>query len=281
MKALVVGGGGAKGAFPLGAVDALIEKGEGGWDLYAGTSTGSIIATLEAQREHDLLMRMWLGLRGNSDIYKSGWLRNVLGAFTGGFYDFSPIHKLLREHVSWDKVKHPLYVSMVSLATGRLVYASAHDGVPLADSVLASCSFPPAAKPPIIRGSQHVDGGVREIVPLKVAIDAGADEIDVIACSPVDLAPTSKRFGDVLAVSNRSLTIMGNEVLAGDLKQRIEYTRLINELVVAGLRPEKREILIRFRQPQRPDIIGTLEFNPGKIREMIEYGRQSGRGTWS
>ncbi|MEW5876260.1 MAG: patatin-like phospholipase family protein [Candidatus Zixiibacteriota bacterium] len=280
MRALVIGGGGAKGAIALGVIDALRARGFD-WDLYAGTSTGSIIAAMEAQEQHDVLLEMWLSLNGNGDIYKSGWLRNVIGYFKGGFYDFSPIHKLLRQHVHWDRVKHPLYVSMVSLATGDLVYASQYDGIPLADSVFTSCCFPPVAKPPVIRGSQHVDGGVREIVPLKVAVDAGADEIDVIACSPVDLEKTTKHFGSVLAVSNRALTIMGNEVLAGDLKQRIEYTRLINEMVVAGLRPGKREIPIRVYQPLRPNIIDTLEFDPRKIREMLAHGREAGRGAWS
>lgn len=279
MRALVVGGGGAKGAIALGVIDALRSRGYN-WDLYAGTSTGSIIAAMEAQEMHGQMKSIWLNLRGPDDIYKSGLFRKALGVFKGGLYDPSPLRKLLQKWVAWHMVKHPLHIATVSMATGNLVFASSGSGIPLADWVLASCSFPPAFAPVTLNGVQYADGGVREIIPLKVAVHAGATEIDVVACSPIDMEPTRDKFKTLLSVSERALAIAMNEILAGDLTAEIERTRLINRLVVAGLEPDKREIQIRLWQPLNPGIIGTLDFNPDHVRAAFAHGRMVGEGAW-
>lgn len=279
MRALVIGGGGAKGAIALGVIDALRARGYD-WDLYAGTSTGSIIAAMEAQGQHSLMKSIWLNIRGNGDIYKDGLLRKALGVLKGGLYDPSPLYKKLKAEVAWDKVRHPLQIATVSMATGNLVFGSS-DTAPLADWVLASCSFPPAFPPVTINGIQYADGGVREIIPLKVAVKAGATEIDVVACSPIDMDPTRDKFKTLVSVGTRALAISMNEILSGDLAAEIERTRLINRLVAAGLEPDKREIAIRLWQPLNPGIIGTLDFNPDHVLEAYRHGRQVGEGAFS
>ena len=50
-KALVISGGGSKGAWAGGAIQYLLEGKEKDYDLYVGTSTGSLLYPLSSIRE--------------------------------------------------------------------------------------------------------------------------------------------------------------------------------------------------------------------------------------
>ena len=45
MRALVISGGGSKGAFAGGVAEYLIDKMNNDYDIYIGTSTGSLLVT--------------------------------------------------------------------------------------------------------------------------------------------------------------------------------------------------------------------------------------------
>ncbi|MCH7760005.1 patatin-like phospholipase family protein [candidate division TA06 bacterium] len=76
-RALVMSGGGAKGAFELGAVDTLVRDLNLEFDVIAGSSTGTLNAAMLAQgkgREGLLeslqkLKDLWFGIRSHKDIY--------------------------------------------------------------------------------------------------------------------------------------------------------------------------------------------------------------------
>ena len=54
-KALVLAGGGTKGAYQAGAIRALCEMGMDDWDIVTGTSVGSMHAALVVQKDYDYL----------------------------------------------------------------------------------------------------------------------------------------------------------------------------------------------------------------------------------
>ena len=83
MKALILSGGGAHGAFQVGVIKRLAELGHQ-WDLVAGVSVGAINAMqmamyapkdhLQAARE---LEQFWYNIRGNDTIYRN-WTIPIL-----------------------------------------------------------------------------------------------------------------------------------------------------------------------------------------------------------
>ena len=75
-RALVLSGGGAKGAWQAGVIDSLIRRGSR-WDIFAGVSVGALNAALLAQYAHPFddglakLQDLWHDLdnEGSHDTY--------------------------------------------------------------------------------------------------------------------------------------------------------------------------------------------------------------------
>ena len=57
MRALVISGGGSKGAFAGGVAEYLIDKMNNDYDIYIGTSTGSLLVTHLALKKTQILKR--------------------------------------------------------------------------------------------------------------------------------------------------------------------------------------------------------------------------------
>ena len=58
MRGLALEGGGAKGAFHVGALDAFFERGYR-FDMIMGTSIGALNGAMVAEGEFDTLKRLW------------------------------------------------------------------------------------------------------------------------------------------------------------------------------------------------------------------------------
>jgi predicted acylesterase/phospholipase RssA len=63
-------------------------------------------------------------------------------------------------------------------------YVQCHSSSLLVQAALASAAVPVMFPPVKVCGSYHIDGAVREIVPVKGAIECGADDIYAILCLP-------------------------------------------------------------------------------------------------
>ena len=89
-----------------------------------------------------------------------------------------------------------LRMAMVSLETGKVRYVDqsgrfTDDGtsVNLLDATIASASAP-AIYPPVPLGSENfVDGGIRDVLPIQAALDAGADQIFAVTASRAGVDP--------------------------------------------------------------------------------------------
>ena len=59
MRALVISGGGSKGAFAGGVAEYLIDKMNNDYDIYIGTSTGSLLVTHLALKKTQILKNLF------------------------------------------------------------------------------------------------------------------------------------------------------------------------------------------------------------------------------
>jgi NTE family protein len=253
--ALVVSGGGAKGAFAVGAVEYIAGTLGVSFDLFAGTSTGALISSClaadklpelityysTASTETMLTQHAAGQILGKDSILGSAPLRHALE----GIFDQAAANQVLQGG-------KPIFLSAVSLQTSELFYFHTMDGAvierpareyrlktraELIGAMLASASVPimmppvqvlskafDPVHPPLPEGAagpivpdQFIDGGVREYAPLKVVIDQGATEIYAIVLSPLTRTRRNQPFTRVLEIIPRTIDTLTEDVSENDI----------------------------------------------------------------
>lgn len=251
---------GAKGSFQVGVIKQLYEKGitpHAVWGTSVGAINGAAIAYVGIEKTH----KIWLDLKGNSDIVQFQ-LGSMVFA-TKGLYSTKPLHKILKDNLNgFPTYVHP-HVCMTNALTGQIAYADPWTcnayGMSFDEAVLASASFPLAMEP--VHGV-WIDGGVRETVPLKEAIRNGYDELYVILCNPWERNPKPKKeLRNWLGVGARVLDLLSHEIFVNDVQTCLKHNDT----------GEKKQITIHLYAPDEL-VIDTLDFNPEKIRKGIKQG---------
>lgn len=287
MKALVLSGGGAKGAFQVGALRHLLLEEDERYDILAGISVGALNSSFlsmyrssQNTESYIALSNIWSEVN-NRRIWKrwyGGLLWMLPSLWKPSVYNSQPLIDLVDSTLNVDAVKssgRKLRIGAVSLQTGKTRYFSEHSS-DIKNAVLASSSFPGFFKPIEFLGQEWTDGGARDITPIGVAIDSGADEIDCIITSPeneTSLVPFKKGSPVVPDQAIRIVDIMSEEILANDLK----YAEATNCLVASGKAPRKRHVKIRVIRPIKRLTDNPLDFNPTSIKNMTEIGYHAAR----
>src|SRR3990167_4947769 len=105
-RALVLPGGGGRGAYQIGVAKALKEQGIE-FDLAFGTSIGGLNAALIAQGNMARLEELWCNIRVK-DIFRLPSAQQVSHMVLGhklGLLDTAPLEDLLRREIDFQKLK--------------------------------------------------------------------------------------------------------------------------------------------------------------------------------
>lgn len=196
---LVLAGGGAKGAYQIGAWRALRELGIE-FNAIAGTSIGAINGALMAQGSFETAMRFWSNAEVSNGInlpfeLKSGdnlfSLSNMPQIFyevlRNGGIDISPAKKIVEDNISEEAVRAsniPLAIVTFNLNNMKPVelFVSDMPEGTMIDYIMASARFPGLNK----QGpddSQYLDGGVYDNAPLGILRRHGYHRLIVIDIS--------------------------------------------------------------------------------------------------
>ncbi|QRO00294.1 patatin-like phospholipase family protein [Archangium violaceum] len=282
LATLVLSGGGAKGAFQVGAERVLREQFGFRWERIFGVSVGALNGTLLAQEEYQRLMNLWLNIR-EQDIYKKfSW---PIVAFRLavqrklGFYDDTPLRALIEKHAKGRPFRIPTHVGRVSLVSGLydLVDSDAPDFL---DAVWHSATMPVIWE--AIGPKAFVDGGLRNVTPLGDALRFNATEIVVIPCSAGEVE-SAKTPANIVDVAKRSLTdITINEILLNDVDEFVRINDVVRQAHEAGLTLKKpdgsayRYCPITVLTPRKP-MGDSLDFSPETIRLRMRHGEDVAR----
>ena len=307
--AVVLSGGGAKGAFQVGVLDELITNRGVRVDVVVGVSTGALQALGVAQDDVPGMVRQWLAIKGNKDIYTErplGPLGGLLGA--NALYDTRPLRRLVKNFADEAKLRASgikMRVGVVNLGTGE--FRTIDETVPGIDNwVYASCAMPVFFDPLLTQSAggikeQWVDGGVRNVTPLDAALEMNPRGVLVIRASPKPHVGTVRTFPNLIKIGLRAVDILQSEVSVNDTAN----ATLINDLISAResqfkaleaqgitgaqataiLRPldvqlsKYRFAPIRIIEPEQ-QYSETLEFDPAKIRVAIDAGRAAVEREW-
>ncbi|EAQ41630.1 patatin family protein [Polaribacter sp. MED152] len=204
-KALVISGGGSKGAFAGGVAQYLMKKENREYDLFLGTSTGSLMVSHLALDMLDELKHLYTNVNQstifNSNPFKIkkvsgekvininhfGMLRNFLkGRKTFG--ESKNLRRLIKKNVTkemFEKIKErnkEIVVTVSNLTANQIEYKSSNDCTydDFVDWIWGSCNYVPFMSILEKDRQQYADGGFGSLVPIREAILRGATEIDAI-----------------------------------------------------------------------------------------------------
>jgi predicted patatin/cPLA2 family phospholipase len=208
MKTLVLSGGGSKGAFTGGMLEYMKTVEGRDYELYLGTSTGSLLQTLAAINEFGKLKEAYttLNLDEIYDIspYKKTndpekakiniWsvLRMCLLRKEPTFGDSTNLQDKMRKTFSrkdFDKARSmgkTIIPCVTNLTKVREEYYSSNDisYEEFMDWTWISTNAVPFSSMVKRNGDYYADGGFMEHMPIHRAIELGATEIDAITTKP-------------------------------------------------------------------------------------------------
>lgn len=197
-RALVLCGGGSKGAYEAGFIKALNELNIH-FDAVYGTSIGALNGCLVASDQIDLLDNLWNDITLNhvietnlSDDFKLDFEsimdnRNLLLSFIKSYIkdkgaDITPLKQLIRTMLDEDLLLNSSIefgLCTVLYPSLKPVYIRKNDMGKdmIMDYLIASASCFPAFPVHIINNQSYIDGGYYDNLPIDMAIEDGIDEI--------------------------------------------------------------------------------------------------------
>lgn len=199
--ALVLEGGGARGAYQAGVLKALFEAGYK-FDGVAGTSVGALNGVMVAQNRFEDSMKIWEEIDfanvldinndygenlANKNIdpdtikYFYGYIKKL---FSQRGLDTTKIKNLIRANIDEEILRSSGidFGIMTYSRTEKQPVAIFAEDMPqgkVADYVMASASFPGFQKT-VVGGQEYIDGGVYDNMPINMMLDRGYKDIVAI-----------------------------------------------------------------------------------------------------
>ena len=202
MKALILEGGGARGAYQVGAIKALCKKGIY-FDAAGGTSIGAINAAFYVIHNFDALYKLWLSTSSDElfgidaklldglydgnitvDELKKGFSEVVKIIKSRGI-DTTNMKRLLGKYVKEDrfmrsKIEYGMNTYNLSDRKPVMMFKKDIPKGKLVECILSSAYLPFFRLEKIIDNKYYIDGGVYENCPIDMFIEAGYNEIFVV-----------------------------------------------------------------------------------------------------
>ncbi|MCE7059069.1 patatin-like phospholipase family protein [Dyadobacter sp. CY343] len=290
MKALVLGGGSMKGAFQVGVIQAVLEKGFEP-DMIYGISVGALNTTFlanEAGRQFSekntvnwsfasrKLLEFWIKNITQPQDISTLRSRVMLGMNTlmsrfDGIVDPVPLHNMIRKYVNKDFLENTpvkVKVGAVNIDSGEIKYVSPSDRHYL-DFVFASSSIPMLMPAVQIEQQLFLDGGMREVAPVRQAIEDGATEIVLIAChSPLLYQPEDINSRNLITLIERVRDITVNQIVNSNIAWAESY---VDRSILRG-----KQMKLTVIRPLTPLFLDLQHFNSDDISRLIVEGYRAG-----
>jgi NTE family protein len=278
--ALVLSGGGAKGAFQVGAEKFAREVAGYRWDVISGVSIGALNGALIAMGRYQQLEDFWKTL-SPAKLYgrSTGHAAHIVKRMVmrkPSFYTNYPIREFIDREVDASKMAVDLRVGAVSMTSGEYRVFKGSDPH-FKDALLASMALPPIF-PPIKVGTDHMfDGGVRKVSPVSDVLDAEPDEVVIINCNPMETMTVASPPSSALAISQRAFALSMHQVFVNDVKKFLLLNRVAQQAEAAGVilkndngRPYRRYPCVIIEPDECTG--DTTDVSPAHIKRALDAG---------
>jgi len=292
--ALILSGGGAKGAFSVGALTYMTrERNDINFDIVSGTSTGALIAGLIIINRVDILRDIYATVN-NDDIIRRLDPVKVFRNNQNYFYSDGPltdiINQKITEAVASEIISSArlLLLTAVNLQTGKItVFANQdidstenYDVIRITNRDILIKAFRASSNqgaflPPVNitagdgKEYQFIDGGCREVIPCLAVMDQDPDKIYVLSNNPKYIFSVNAPYTGVLTILMRLISIFIQDVRENDIAS-LENWRENKDTVTE----------ITYIEPDKdldPEFPTGLRFERARMEVMMAQGEVKAR----
>lgn len=267
MRALVISGGGSKGAYAGGVAQYLIQEKKRDYDMYLGTSTGSLLVPHLALGKIDKLHGVFTNVKqgnifslnpfvqrkkGNREYVTINYFNTVIQFIKSRrtFGESKALKHYIKKNFTEDEfnlirtTKEDVIVTVSNLSKNRVEYKSikAFNYEEFCNWIWISCNYIPFMSLAKVDGYEYADGAFGCVVPIREAIVRGATEVDAVI-----LESEHMEYNKVLGKNPFSLMIN----LFGHLLDQVERS----DITIGKLAAKNRDVKL------------NLYYTPSKLTE--------------
>jgi predicted patatin/cPLA2 family phospholipase len=258
LRALVISGGGSKGAFAGGVAQYLMERENRTYDMFLGTSTGSLLVPHLAVNDISKLYDIFTNVQ-QQDIFsvspfvqrKKGDREYVSIDFVNALWQFikrkrtfgesKALRRKIRRDFTFEeyqkikKEKHDVVVTVSNLSMNRVEYKSINDYTyeEFCNWIWISCNYIPFMSLAKVDGYEYADGGFGCVIPIREAILRGATEIDAVVLE-------AETLGKQKVLGKNPFSLMMS--LFGHLMDQVEH----HDIVIGKLAAKHRNVKLNL-----------------------------------
>ncbi len=250
MRALVISGGGAKGAWAGGFVEYLAAKQGMKWDVLIGSSTGSLLVPLIAidgwgplktayttSKQSDIFSNCPFIIKKDAEGHRASFnhwriiLQFIQARKTFG--ESRNLKKLIRKTFPEDKwqtlldTDKQIIVTVSNLTRNQIEYKYARDCSyeDFCDWIWLSCNLVPFMSLAMKDGCEYADAGFGNPIPIQEAINVGATEIDVIVLEPRHKVSYSPPATNAFMLMLKTFNFMQSQLAWDDIRFSLSESR--------------------------------------------------------
>jgi NTE family protein len=287
MKALVISGGGSKGAFAGGLAEYLINVCKQDYKIFIGSSTGSLLVPLLSIGEIERLKVLFTSvtqkdifnicpfiLKKVDGIYKTKINhRGIVKMFMKKkktFGETENLRSLIFKNITKSDFERicnkEVIITVSNLNTMGVEYKEAKNCsyFDFCEWIWASASLIPFMSLVRKNGFEYADGGLGNIVPIYQAIQKGATDLDIIVLRNIESGENKLPIRNALDLTSRAFSFMLNQIVTDDL-------------IIGRLEGQNKKITLNFFYPEEQLTTNSLIFDPEQMKKWWDYGYSIGQ----
>ena len=264
---LVLEGGGMRGLFSAGVLDALLELKELSVNGIVGVSSGALFGVNYVSKQKERAVRYnkkyaddkrYMGLHS--------WITTG-NAVNKDFAFYELPYKLdVFDNETFKKAETDFYVVMTNVESGKPEYVLIEDAFAQMEYLRATSALPFASKIIEINGKKYLDGGISDSIPIDFCESLGYDKIIAVLTRPEGTYKEDK-LGFLYKLVYRKYPNLVNSLL----NMATDY-----EKVLAKIKDLENKGEIFVVRPPEVLKIGRLEKNRDKIQKVYDTGLNTG-----
>lgn len=276
--ALVLEGGGFRGVFTAGVLDALMEAGVVDFRSVFGVSAGAINAVSFKSGQLGRNIRIMLAFRDDRR-FMSLFSLVTTGNITGGEFLYEDIQNVLDpcNYEAFNRNPTQMFAVATDVVFGTPAYFEIKSLPEDISKVRSSASLPLLSQNVEIDGGLYLDGGTADSIPFEVALGInGAEELPNYTPTKKALVVLTRDRNYIKTNTNEMISVRshrydGYPYYIDSLSSRYERYNQCRDRLFALEQEENSPVFVLA--PEKPTEVNTNEHRGDKLLDLYLQGR--------